>query len=84
MNTIVYAVFNNQLNVISLQADAVNRLFDTSFIPQNTSVTLVSITYTGSMWYKSSKSIVFPQEKLIKLQPTATNLEAVNSFLNSL
>lgn len=84
MNTIVYVLFNNQLSVISLQADAVNRLFYTSFIPQNTSVTLVSITYTGSMWYKSSKDIVFPQEKLIKLQPTATNLEAVNSFLNSL
>lgn len=84
MNTVVYAVFNHQLSVIKLQADVVNRLFYTSFIPKNTSVTLVSITYTGSMWYKSATSIVFPQEKLIKLQPTATNLEAVNSFLNLL
>ena len=83
-NTAVFAVFKNQLSVVSLYADISNHLFLNDRIPSGTAITIVTITKLGDNLYLGTQEVTVSQNTVTNITPSIKSVADISSFLDNL
>lgn len=84
-NTAVFLVFNNQKTVVNLKGDFPSRSFNTSNIPLNASVKLISLSKIGPDYYLGVTNINSVQKVTsYTINPSKSSLSSIINYLNNL
>lgn len=85
-NTAVFAVFKNNNIVLRLNGNPSNKTFSTNYLPLNSNITFVAISYLDNQFYLGylETTITNNAQYNIKTTTTPISLSSLNSFLDGL
>lgn len=83
-NTTVFAVFNNNYSVIRLTSDFGSRTFYATGVPNNSQITIVSISLIDNMFYLGKADANISNANVISVKPQPKSAKDISSFLDGL